>query len=166
MNLRKVAGKIGNARRGVFLAALLALQLTACAVPITRPEIGLASIELIGLGLVEQRFRLKLKVVNPNAVDLPLNALSFDLEFNGAPFAQGRMQHAVLIPRQGEALVDIVAVSRLARVLALVREMQTQGRDRVAYRLVGRAELEGVGTLPFAREGDVALPAFAQMAPK
>lgn len=148
------------------LLAALVLQLTACAVPLKRPEIGLSSIELVGIGRLEQRFVLKLTIRNPNDVDIPLNALDFDLEINGTLFAHGASQKAVLVPRQGEAPLEVITVSRLAQVLAVWRDSQKQGSERLAYRMLGSVEVEGFGRIPFERRGELPVSAFGKYVPK
>lgn len=154
-------------RRFVFcFTVLLAVFLVSCALPLKRPEVGLASVELVSLGRVEQRFMLRLNVRNSNEVDIQLNALDFDLEFNGVPFAKGNAEKAVLIPRQGESVLEVAAVSRLAQVLAVLRETQKQGQDRVGYRIVGYADVEGVGRLPFERRGEIAASALGRLMPR
>lgn len=154
-------------KQGLFLCLVASLlQLAGCAGSLKRPEIALVSIELVGLGRVEQRFMFTLNIRNPNDVDFSLTALNFDLEFNGAQFAKGASEKAVLIPRQGEALVEVMTVSRLAQVVAVWRDVQKQGHDRVAYRIVGSAEVEGYGRIPFDRNGEISMPTFGKIAPK
>ena len=161
-------GLIGQAlKRGlIFCLAAALLQLSACAGFLKRPEIALASIELVGLARVEQRFVLKLNIRNPNDIDFSLMALNFDLEFNGIPFARGASENAVVIPRQGEVLVEVMTVSRLAQVIGVWREVQKYGHDRVAYRIVGSAEIDGFGRIPFERLGEISVPVFGKSAPK
>lgn len=144
------------------LAGLLLVFLAACAASLKRPEIGLAGIELVGFGRVEQRFLLKLNIRNPNAVDIQLNTLDFDLELSGTPFAKGVAEKAALIPQGGESVLEVMTVSRLAQVLTVLRELQKQGQERVPYRIVGYAEVEGFGRLPFERRGEIAVSALGR----
>lgn len=146
----------------VFFAALLA----ACAPRLQKPEISLAGIDLVGLGLLEQRFVLKLRIRNPNDVDLPVNALSFDVELNGRHFARGVSDKPVIIPRQGETILEVKTVSRLGDVLQPLRNLLKNGRERIGYRIFGSVDLEGFGSFPFDRSGDVPLSALEKFAPK
>ncbi|MEI7612282.1 MAG: LEA type 2 family protein [Betaproteobacteria bacterium] len=148
------------------LLATLVLQLAACAVALKQPEIGLVSIELAGFGRVEQRFVLKLNIRNPNDIDIPLSTLDFDLEINGAQFAHGASEKAVFIPRQGEAHLEVLTVSRLAQVLAVWRDSQKQGSERMAYRMIGSVEVDGFGRIPFERRGELFVSAFGKYVPK
>ena len=54
-----------------------------------KPEVSLAGLELAELKLFEQRFKMKLRIQNPNDVELKINGLTFDVDINGLPFAKG-----------------------------------------------------------------------------
>lgn len=150
--------------RGVLW--LMVFLLSACAGLAglsQKPEISLAGLDLVEIGLFEQRFALRLRVQNPNDVDLPIAGLSFDVELNGQHFARGLSNKPVTIPRMGEAVLEVTATSNLGSVLKQMRELQKGGRDRVDYRISGRISLEGFespGGFPFERKGDLPLPVF------
>jgi LEA14-like dessication related protein len=150
-------------RRGFLIASGLFCALAACSglSGITqKPEISLAGIELVDFGLFEQRFKLGLRIQNPNDVALPIQGLSFDVELNGQHFAKGVSDQAVTVPRFGEAVLTVTATSNLGNVLRQLNELQKSGRQRADYRISGRLELAGVGNIPFERKGDVAMPVF------
>jgi LEA14-like dessication related protein len=159
-------GRIDQRKWFAALALLLIIQLAACTGLTKKPEISLAGIELVGLGLVEQQFVLKLSIDNPNAVDVSIKALRYDLELNGSHFAQGASQHALVVPSHGKAVLEVVSVSRLSTVLKQMREAQREGRERVAFRLYGQAEVEGWGQLPFERSGEVPALRLDKLLPK
>lgn len=129
------------------------------------PGITLAGIDLQDIGLFEQRFALKLRVQNPNAVDLPITGLSFDVDLNGQPFAKGLSDKSVTVPRLGEAIIAVDAVSNLSSVLRQLRELQKGGRDRVDYRISGRLSVGALGGIPFEHKGDVAVPDLGSLPP-
>lgn len=123
-----------------------------------KPEVSLAGLDLLELGVFEQRFMMTLRVQNPNDVDLPIRGMAFDVELNGQHFARGLSDKAVTIPRMGEALLEVRATSNLGSVLRQLRELQKGGRERIDYRLYGRISFDGLGTLPFERKGDLQMP--------
>ena len=100
-------------KRSFVEAILLAVLLMGgCAgMGIQTPSVTVASIEVIEAGLFEQRLAFKLRVLNPNNVEIPINGLSFEVELNGEPFAKGVSDKAVKVPRMGEAMLDVTAVT-------------------------------------------------------
>ncbi len=122
------------------------------------PDITLAGIELVELGLLEQRFILKLRIQNPNDVALPINGMTFDVELNGAAFAKGLSDKVVTVPRMGEMVMEVKAISNLGAVWKQWGELQKSSPDRVSYRLFGRLFLKGLGSIPFERKGGVSMP--------
>lgn len=123
-----------------------------------KPDISLAALDLLEMGVFEQRFVMTLRVQNPNDVDLPIRGMTFDIELNGQHFAKGLSDKAVTIPRMGEALLEVRATSNLGSVLRQLRELQKGGRERIDYRLYGQIALDGLGRLPFERKGDLQMP--------
>ena len=144
--------------------ALVASLLAGCAAPLQKPEVSLAGVELVGIGLVEQRLLLKLRISNPNDVDLPVKALSFDLDLDGQPFAKGASEQPVTIARQAEAQLDVKVVSRFGEVLKQLRAARQNGK--LGYRVHGRVELEGSGSVAFDRSGEVPLASLERFVPK
>jgi LEA14-like dessication related protein len=145
------------------LFCLLVFLLSACAGLgglSQKPEVSLAGLDLVELGLFEQRFVMKLRIQNPNDVDLPINGLAFDVALNGQHFAKGLSPKPLIIPRMGEALLEVTATSNLGSVLRQIRELQKGGRDRIDYRMNGKLSLDGVGSIPFDRQGDLQMPLF------
>ena len=153
-------------RRAVSLAIVVAL-LGGCAAPLQKPEVSLAGVELVGVGLVEQRLLLKLKISNPNDVDLPVKSLSFDLDLDGQPFAKGASEQPVTIARHAEAQLDVKVVSRLGDVIKQLKAARQNGK--LGYRIHGRVEFNGSAgptSVTFDRLGEVSLAALERFVPK
>ena len=148
-------------RRVVMLLA--ALGLGACAgLPLSMkpPEVSVADLRLIDAGLLEQRFGLRLRVLNPNDADIPVDGLSFTIALNGKAFATGVSNTAVTIPRLGEAVVEVEAVSSLAGMLRQLRAFGVS-QQRIDYRIHGELHTGSLrGTIPFDRRGEVDLSTF------
>lgn len=146
-------------KRTLLIASLACLVACANLAGFSRqPEVGVAGLQLLQLGLLEQRFALQLRIRNPNEVDLPIDGLDFAVDLNGQPFLKGSSNKAVTVPRWGEAVLEVMATSTLGNALKQLRELQKGGRERVDYRIAGRLGVAGVGTLPFERRGDLPLP--------
>ncbi|SDY86721.1 LEA type 2 family protein [Nitrosomonas sp. Nm33] len=144
---------------------MLFLGMTALVVGCTQlggikqnPSISLADIELVELGLLEQRFNLKLRIQNPNDIALRINGMTFDVELNGVDFAKGLSDQVVTVPRLGEKVMEVKATSTLGTLWKQLGELEKSSREKVEYRLSGRLFLEGLGSVPFERKGDVFTP--------
>lgn len=141
-------------RIGLVLGA--AFLLAACAaVSLKPPTVSFGGIEWRQGNLAEQHFALALRIDNPNAQDLPVSALTLELELAGRRFASGRSAEPVTIPAGDDALLVVDVVSDLASVLRVVREARREGRSAIDFRLVGEVEVAGYGRHPFVRSGVV-----------
>lgn len=135
----------------VFVAACSAMRLQP-------PKVSLADFELRGGNLVEQRFALKLRVQNPNDREIVIQGVSFDVDLSGKPFARGVGDKMVTLPRFGEGIVEVDAVSNLGNLLRQIGDMAKAGRNEVPYRLRGQVLAEGLGSVPFDSRGEWRLP--------
>ncbi|MBT0960881.1 LEA type 2 family protein [Denitromonas iodatirespirans] len=144
-------------RRRLLMAAA-ALALAGCAgLPMNMqpPEVSVADLRLLDVGLFEQRFGLRLRVLNPNDAELPIDGLSFAIELNGKPFAKGVSNQTLTVPRLSEAMLDVEAVSSLTGLLRQFGTM-AQGQERIDYRIHGTLYTGRLfGGVPFDQKGEV-----------
>ena len=102
---------------------------------------------LVGQGL-EMRFSLKLRVQNPNDTPIEYDGISVALELNGTPFASGVSDRAGVVPRFGEAVIDVpVSVSAFACRAAANGELPYALRGRLAGGVLGSVHFHDAGTL-------------------
>jgi len=150
-----------DVRRALALLAAASV-LAACAGLGLREPLSatVADIKPLEVGLLEQRFSVKVRVLNPNDVDIAFDGVVFDLELNGKPFAKGVSDQKGTIPRFGEALIDVNVVSGLSGILRQVNELRS-GRESMTYRLSGRLAGGPFGTVPFETKGELKLPGAA-----
>jgi LEA14-like dessication related protein len=138
---------------------LLVLAITACATTGRYPEsprVSLTSIQPKEMTLLEQRYSLQLRIMNPNDTAIPVEGMSYAIEINGREFAYGVSNAGVSIPPFGEALLDVEVVSNLLNILQQVQEMQGEKHDSLSYRLTGKISLENSpARLPFEYEGEL-----------
>lgn len=146
------------------LAFLLALLLAACAAlpgRIEPPRVTLADVRPSQVGLLEQRFRLSLRIQNPNDLALPLEGLDFAVQINGKPFATGVSNRGVTVPALGEAVMEVDAVSNLGGILRQLADLEGGAAGRgLSYRVSGKVHVTGHGAVPFEHSGDLGLPAL------
>ncbi|ODU33888.1 MAG: hypothetical protein ABS92_15920 [Thiobacillus sp. SCN 63-374] len=143
-----------------LLVLFLALGLAACTgLPLNAvaPKVSVAEVDVKSLGLFEQHFDVGLRVSNPNDFALNIEALDFELEVNGRPFAQGLSRVPTLIAATSSTVLRVDAIMQsknlIQQIKALPPELLKQG---VPYRIKGRVKTDRSSRwLPFDHAGVV-----------
>lgn len=141
----------------VTLVLLATVLLNACATlsPYKEsPRVSLVSIQPHEMTVLEQRFVLQLRILNPNDIAIPVEGLSYAIEINDREFAYGVSRQAVEIPAFGEALLDVEVVSNLLNVVQQLQALQGNTGGKLRYRLSGKISLDNSpASLPFDYSG-------------
>jgi LEA14-like dessication related protein len=145
----------------ILLAAGLAL-LAACAglgTQLETPEISFVGIRAIEASLFEQKLEVRLRVLNPNTMALPVNGLDIDMELAGEPFATGVTAREFVVPANGEAEFDMIVTANAATALLKIAGGDRQSREEIGYRLKGRlsTKLGLLRSIPFEESGTLPL---------
>lgn len=152
-------------KRNLLMATVLAIfiSLGGCAgLDVKQPTVTLADLDVIEAGLFEQRFACKLRIQNPNDFELPLTGLNFEVEINGQPFAKGVSNKPAIVPRLGEELLEVTAVSTLAGVLRQINEWPVGEDKALTFRIRGRLATGSLGWLSFDESGTLKMPEAGQ----
>lgn len=152
-----------RALAAVLVILLASLVLAGCASlayrePVRVNVVGLEPIPGEGM---EMRFKVKLRVQNPNETAIEFDGLALDLDLNGRPFATGVSDAAGSVARFGETLIEIpVSVSAIAVVRQAlgVLEGADDGKAEVPYALRGRLAGGLLGGMRFSDSGTLKLP--------
>ena len=147
-----------------FSVVMWLLALAACAVVPSRVEplwVTLADLRPARIGLLEQEYALKIRVQNPNEVEIPLSGLSYQVELNDKPFAKGVSRQSTTVPPFGEVLLDVSAVSGLSGLLEQLSAMREAAPERITYRLQGKLASPSRGSVPFDQKGSLDLSGVA-----
>jgi len=140
----------------VVLLALLAWDCAGLRTYSEPPRVSLVSIQPKEMGVLEQRYALQLRIMNPNDTALPVAGMQYTLEINGHEFAYGVSRQPVSIPAYGEAVLDVDVVSNLLGVMQQLQEAGTGKSESLKYRLSGSLGLENrLGKLPFDYSGEL-----------
>jgi LEA14-like dessication related protein len=144
--------------RSILLTCLLGLS--ACAgLGVREPlNVTIADITPLEMNLLEQRYAVKVRLLNPNDVEFAFDGVVFDLEINDKPFAKGVSDHGGVVPRFGEAVIDIQVVSGIQSILRQIAELQKGDRTGFTYRVKGRLHTTGGLSIPFDTKGEFAFP--------
>ncbi len=143
----------------IFLLLYCTATLTACSLfggYQETPRVSLVGIQPIEMGLLEQRYELQLRILNPNDKEIPVKGLSYSIEINGHEFAYGVSRQPVTIPPFSEALLDVEVVSNLLNVMQQFQEISAESSNSLKYRLRGKISLaKSLAKLPFNVEGEL-----------
>ncbi len=143
----------------IFLLLYCTATLTACSLfggYQETPHVSLVGIQPIEMGLLEQRYELQLRILNPNDKEIPVKGLSYSIEINGHVFAYGVSRQPVTIPPFSEALLDVEVVSNLLNIMQQFQEKSGESSNSLKYRLRGKISLaKSLAKLPFNVEGEL-----------
>jgi LEA14-like dessication related protein len=144
------------------LLGLFLLSLAACSLLTPRfekPEVTLAGVELVHGNLLQQDLRVTLSVHNPNNRAIPVSHLSADLRADGEAIASGESSHAVVVPANGDAEIEVMVTANMALVLLQVAKHHDSRSNEIAYEVSGVAsfDLPFLHSLSFHQAGTFAL---------
>lgn len=137
--------------------ALSALAVSGCAgIPrnLETPEVTFVGLRAVEATVFEQRLEVRMKVRNPNSIELPVNGLDVDIELADEPFAHGESARQFVVPAEGEAEFDMSVTANAATAL-----LKIAGGDRksgeIAYKLKGKlsTKIGLLRTIPFEETG-------------
>ena len=89
------------------------------------PYISLSNINLLNMNVFEQRYRIMMRIQNPNDVIIPIKGMSFQIFINEQDFARGVSNKPVIIPEFGEEVIEIDATSDLTSILRQFQELMS-----------------------------------------
>src|SRR5574341_1152629 len=91
-------------------------------------NVTIADFAPLEIGVLEQRFLVKARLLNPNDTEIAFDGVVFDLEINGKHFAKGVSSQVGVVPRFGEALIGLQVVSGLQNLLLQAGELKKGDR--------------------------------------
>jgi LEA14-like dessication related protein len=141
----------------VVLSASAACSTLGAGQTVIPPEVRIADLEMLDSGLFEQRFRVTLRVLNPNDFDLPIDGLRFALDLNEQPFARGYTAQGVRVPRLGDATISVEATTSTFDIIRQV--LGASHHESLTYALDGTAFVGGYARreVPFEQKGALEL---------
>lgn len=139
------------------VAALTAVALAGCAslpTNLKTPEVSFVSLRAVDASVFEQKLEVRMKVYNPNSIELPVNGLDVDMELAGEPFARGVSAREFVVPANGEAEFDMNVTANAMNALLKIAGDKSAAID---YRLKGKlsTKIGLLRTIPFEETGRV-----------
>ncbi|MDR1507299.1 MAG: LEA type 2 family protein [Treponema sp.] len=115
---------------------------------IRQPEFSIVSIAIMQAELINTRFKVKVRIKNPNRFPLALSSFKYELYGHGRYWAGGSERDVYEIPENGEAEKDLFL---LMNFINMPRDLLDQviAMRSVRYRFVGEADIgTGIAYLP------------------
>ena len=145
----------------LLLAMTVAVVFAGCAAlgpKLQAPDLSIVSVDLVKGDLFEQRIKARMKVKNPNELELAVKGVTYTIELGGEPLGHGLSGSSFIVPAKGEAEFDMLVTVNLAgTLLKLVEKARSSGGslNQVEYRLRGQVRLErgALRTVPFDEKG-------------
>ncbi|HPF74740.1 MAG: LEA type 2 family protein [Lysobacteraceae bacterium] len=144
---------------GLFLLLLL----SACAsLPNREPlNIDVAGIESLPGEGMELRLAVKIRIQNPNNVDIEYDGVALTLDLNDRQLGSGVSSQVGVVPRYGESVFTVpVTISAFDMINQLFGAIERRGdpNREVSYRVRGKLEGGLFGTRRFEASGQFELP--------
>lgn len=152
------------------LALLLPLLLiTACAgfgTKIEKPRLSLVGVQMLDSSLFEQRLQVRMRVINPNDMDIPVKGLHVKVELAGEDIATGVSARSFTVPRFGEAEFDMMVTANAATTLIKLATRGGLKKEAIDYRISGSlsTSLGFLRKVPFEETGKIRLNDLARPA--
>jgi LEA14-like dessication related protein len=145
----------------LFMGCLLSC-LAACSLvtpKFERPTLTVIGIEMVNGNLLQQNFRVKFDIQNPNDRALPVTGLHASLSVGGEPIAQGQNDRAFVVPAKGDVDFDMMITANMALALLKLTNKMNQHADSIDYDVSGSAsiDLAFLRDLPFHQTGSFSL---------
>jgi LEA14-like dessication related protein len=121
------------------------------------PGVTLETLRILRIADGKADLALKLRLFNPNDVDLTIEALELDVTLDGRPAVTSRSVHVDKLPAGGEASIDLVGRVDVAAVATALMTIGSQ--LPVDYVVKGTVTLPGA-VLPFGRKGQIPVARF------
>jgi LEA14-like dessication related protein len=134
------------ALRALMIAAIFTLS--ACAS--MAPKLETPTVELMGVQV------LRVKVQNPNDIEVPVESIEFTAFLMGDRFGEGASYNPFVLPAKGEAEFDMYITTNFVSGFGrLVSRMGGHKLENVEYEITGKLHLQKglMRTIPFNHKG-------------
>jgi LEA14-like dessication related protein len=143
-----------------FVCACLALLAACSTMPskLVAPTIEVMAVQVMSADMFAQRFKLRIRVINPNDLELAVRGLEYEVLMMGDAFAEGVSGEAFLLPARGEAEFDMMVTTNFVSSFGRLLSRVSGGKlENVDYEIVGKVLVDKgmVRSIPFNHRGTV-----------
>ncbi len=141
------------------IIAVLVLALAGCAGGKAKPKMAHVDVSISELKfgpstVLEQTWLLTLRIQNPNNYEIPADGMKYRIDVNGKPFARGVSNQSVMVPRLGEAMIRVQAISDLPSVIQQIGDVRRLSQTGIDYTMSGML-YSGKWRYPFKYSGAI-----------
>lgn len=162
--MRWQAGRTGLMRsaRAFFAVCLVGAASVGCSLVaphFERPHLEVIKVDIEGSQFLQQRFRVRIRVDNPNDRALPVRAISFTMQVAGEDFGYGATAAPFTVPANGQGEFEAIVTTDLATALIKIMPRIKDRSQPIEYRLAGKVEtdLAFLSSVPFDQRGTFTL---------
>ncbi len=125
------------------VATLLALFLNGCAtMRLETPQLSITNIEPAGSGQ-GALFTLRLQLINPNSVALPIKGMSYQVSINGVDLLRGASGDIPSIPAYGTSEFTVPVTANLLAAPRLFMLLSNTSTQQLDYAITAKVDLTG-----------------------
>ncbi len=155
-------GSMGRKDVRSSVAVFLMVLLSSCAVlnpAYEKPGVHLVRIQPLSSSGLEQRFRIDLKIINPNSSSLNVAGMTNTLKLNGEKVVTGVTGQIAEIPPYSETIVQVEASTNILAGLRLISSLFNKPGRELHYELETKLR-SGWWPLPIyaVENGKISLP--------
>lgn len=145
----------------VFLNVVL-LVLFGCAQlgqGLEKPSVKLENIALANNNFLSPRFRLSLRITNPNSIALPVEGMTYAVSIEGVELFDGVKNDIPEIAAYSDTLIDVELGTNLLKAASLLSLLKNRTDNNVSYGVDAKIDLSGLlPSFNVQESGMVALP--------
>ncbi len=145
----------------MLLVAACAVLLAACSTMgsnLVAPQVEVVGVQMMSTDMFAQRFKVRVKVVNPNDLELPVRGLEYTILLMGDSFAEGMSDAPFVLPALGEAEFDMLVTTNFVSSFARLLSRASGGKlENIDYEIAGKIMVDKgmVRKIPFNHRGTV-----------
>jgi len=120
-----------------------------------RPTLSLMHLDLVHAQLIQQTFRARIAIHNPNNVSLPVRQVSLTLDCDGERVGTGQSVQPFLVGASADSQFEVDLSTNLAPIVLKLMGRLKDGNLQTAYRMSGTVttDLALLRTIPFEVKG-------------
>ena len=149
-----------------LITGLVLLYLAGCSTlggysDFDEPDIELVGIEAAGTQGIEARFKIRLKVTNPNSIPLDVEGMAYDVYLRDTKVLSGVSDRGIQVAAYSEAETEVTVSAGMFSSLSLIRDLMTNPiTDSIPYRLDTKLSVAGLPlAVRLSKEGSIDLDA-------